>query len=78
VAATMLFILPKYKDKHDISRLNIEMREKRRIDSFIRKPEPTKVAILKKYAFQNLQQLPVKNIQKYFDLNLEEIKTIQK
>ncbi len=74
----MLFILPKYKDKHDISRLNIEMREKRRIDSFIRKPEPTKVAILKKYAFQNLQQLPVKNIQKYFDLNLEEIKTIQK
>lgn len=74
----MLFILPKYKDKHDISRLNIEMREKRRIDSFIRKPEPTKVAILKKYAFQNLQRLPVKNIQKYFDLNLEEIKTIQK
>lgn len=78
VAATMLFVLPKYKGKHDISRLNIEMREKQRTDSFIRKPEPAKVAILKKYAFQNLQRLPVKNIQKYFGLNLEEIKTIQK
>ncbi len=78
VAATMLFVLPKYKDKHDISKSNTEIREKQRIDSFIRKPEASKVAILKKYAFQNLQQLPVKNIQKYFGLNLEEIRTIQK
>lgn len=78
VAATMLFILPKYKNEYNVSEPSVEMGDKQRIDSFIRKPKPTKVTILKKHAFQNLRQLPVKNIQKYLGLNLEEIKEIQK
>lgn len=78
VAATMMFILPKYKDEYSISKPSAEIGDKQRIDSFIRKPEPAKIAILKKYAFQNLQQLPMKNIQEYLGLNLEEIKEIQK
>lgn len=78
VAATMPFILPKYKSEYNVSKPSAETREKQRIDFFIRKPEPAKVAILKKYAFQNLQQLPVENIQKYSGLNLEKIKEIQK
>lgn len=78
VAATTLFILPKYKNEYNVSRLSAEIGDKQRIDSFIRKPEPAKLAILKKNAFQNLQQLSVENIQKYLGLNLEEIKKIQK
>ncbi|MBI5071683.1 coenzyme F420-0:L-glutamate ligase [Candidatus Falkowbacteria bacterium] len=78
VVATMLFILPKYKNEYNISKSNAGIGDKQRIDSFIRKPEPARVAILKKYAVHNLQKLPLKNIQKYLGLNLEEIKEIRK
>lgn len=78
VVATMLFILPKYKNEYNISKSNAGIGDKQRIDSFIRKPEPARVMILKKYAVHNLQKLPLKNIQKYLGLNLEEIKEIRK
>jgi len=78
VAATMFFVLSKYKNRSITSKMSIEEKSKQRIDSFTRKPKPAKVAILKKYAFQNLQNLPAKNIKKYFGLDPEEIKEVQK
>lgn len=76
VAATMLFVLPKYKNK--ISNSNVETKDGQRIDDFIRKPEAARIAFLKKHAFQNLQQLPEKNIQEYLGLSSQRITEIKK
>lgn len=76
VAATMLFVLPKYKNK--ISDSYVETKDGQRIDDFIRKPETAKITFLKKYAFQNLQQLPEKNIQEYLGLSSQRITEIKK
>jgi len=78
VAATILFVLSKYKDKISISKPNTEIGDEQRTDSFIRKPEHAKIENLKKHAFQSLQKLPVKNIQKYLGLNSEKVKEVQK
>lgn len=78
VAATMIFVLPQYKDQRNISKLSTAIESRQRIDSFIRKPDTTKIAALKKYAFQGLQQLPTANIQKYFGLDLEMIEAVKK
>jgi len=51
VAATMFFVLSKYKNKNIASEMSIKECNKQRIDLFIRKPEPAKVTILKKYSF---------------------------
>ncbi len=76
VASTMLFVLPKYKNK--ISNLHVETKDGQRIDDFIRKPEAARIAFLKKHAFQNLQQLPEKNIQEYLGLSSRKITEIKK
>ncbi len=78
VAATTLFVLSKYKDKNSILKSNAEIGDEQRTDSFIRKPEHAKIENLKKHAFQSLQKLPVKNIQKYLGLNFEKVKEVQK
>lgn len=76
VATTMLFVLPKYKNR--VSDSHVETKDEHRIDDFIRKPEATRVAFLKKHAFQNLQQLPEKNIQEYLGLSSQRITEIKK
>jgi len=76
VAATMLFVLPKYKNK--ISDLHVETKDGQRIDDFIRKPEAARIAFLKKHAFQNLQQLPERNIQEYLGLSSQRTTEIKK
>ena len=76
VATTMLFVLPKYKKW--ISNLNVETKVGRRTDEFIRKPEATRIAFLKKHAFQNLQEIPEKNIQEYLGLSSQRIIEIKK
>jgi len=78
VAVTMFFVLSKYKNKYITSKIEVTKDEKQRIDSFVQKPEFAKIAILKKYAFQNLQVLASRNIQKYLGLGPEEVKMIQK
>ena len=78
VAVTMFFVLSKYKNKYITSKIEVTKDEKQRIDSFLQKPEFAKIAILKKYAFQNLQVLASRNIQKYLGLGPEEVKMIQK
>ena len=77
VAATMIFVLPQYKDQRNISKSSSAIENRQRIDSFIRRPDQTKVAFLKKYAFQGLQQLPTANIQKYFSSDLEMIEAVK-
>jgi len=76
VATTMLFVLPKYKKW--ISNSNVETKVVRRTDDFIRKPETTRIAFLKKHAFQNLQKIPEKNIQEYLGLSSQRITEIKK
>jgi len=78
VAATTLFVLSKYKDKVNVLKLDTKIEDKQRTDSFVRKPEHTKIENLKKHAIQSLQKLPFKNTQKYLGLNLEKVKEIQK
>jgi len=78
VAATTLFVLSKYRDKNSILKPNAEIGDEQRTDSFIRKPEHAKIENLKKHAFQSLQKLSIKNIQKYLGLNLEKVKEVQK
>lgn len=76
VAATMLFVLPKYKNKASDS--HVETKDGQRIDDFIRKPGAAKIAFLKKHAFQSLRQLPDKKIQRYLGLNIERLAEIKK
>lgn len=76
VATTMLFVLPKYKNR--ISNSHIETKDGQRIDDFIRKPDAARIAFLKEHAFQNLQQLPKKNIQEYLGLSSQRITEIKK
>ena len=78
VAATMIFVLPQYKNKRDVSTLDSVIARYRRIDSFIRKPDPQKTSALRKYIFQSLKQPPTKNIKKYFSLGLKKIETFKK
>lgn len=77
VAATMIFVLPQYKDQRNISKLSATIENRQRIDSFIRKPDQTKIGALKKYALQGLQQLSIANIQKYFGLDLKMIEAVK-
>lgn len=77
VAATMFFVLSKYKNKNNAFKLGATTKHKARIDSFIRKPELTKIETLKQYAAQELQKLPKKDIQKYLGLDTSEITRIQ-
>lgn len=78
VAATMIFVLSQYKDQQNILKLSTVIKNRQRIDSFIRKPDQTKIVFLKKHAFQNLQHLSTESIQKYFGLDLKWIKTVKK
>ena len=77
VAATMFFVLPKYKNKDSASKLGATAKHKARIDSFIRKPELTKIETLKQYATQGLQKLPKRDTQKYLGLDISEVTRIQ-
>lgn len=77
VAATMFFVLSKYKNKNSVFKLGATTKHKARIDSFIRKPELTKIETLKQYVAQELQKLPKKDIQKYLGLDISEITRIQ-
>lgn len=77
VAATMLFVLPKYKNKGSIPKLGATAEHKARIDSFIRKPELTKIETLKQYAVQELRKLPKRDIQKYLGLGTSDMTRIR-
>ncbi len=77
VAATTFFVLSRYKNKYTISKPNTKEKEKQRIDSFTRRPELVKIKNLKKYAFQNLQRLPVKDIEKYLGLDATTLRKIK-
>jgi coenzyme F420-0:L-glutamate ligase/coenzyme F420-1:gamma-L-glutamate ligase len=77
VAATTFFVLSKYKNKNNVFKLDAALKHKARIDFFIRKPEITKVEMLKQYAVQKLKKLPKKNIQKYLGLDTSEIMRLQ-
>lgn len=79
VAATTLFILSKskYRDVYNVSKSSIKTNHKARVDSFIRKPERSKIEALQKYAFQKLKKLPTENVQKYLGLSLKEMRGIQ-
>ena len=77
VAATIFFVLSKYKNKHSAPKLGATTKYKTRIDSFIRKPKLTKIKTLKQYAIQELQKLPKREIRKYLGLDISEITRIQ-
>jgi len=77
VAATMFFVLSNYKNKYSAPKLGAIAKHKTRIDSFIRKPELTKIETLKQYAAQELQKLLKGDIQKYLGLDISEITRIQ-
>ena len=76
VAATMLFVLSKYKDGS--INMNVEIKNEHRIDDFIRKPEVDRIIFLKKHAFQSLRQLSEKNIQEYLGMSPQRITEIKK
>lgn len=77
VMATMLFVLSKYKNKGSTPKLDTTTKHKARIDSFIRKPELTKIETLKQYAVQELRKLPKRDIQKYLGLDISEITRVR-
>lgn len=78
VAATMLYVLPQYKRHQKLSHRKITLKNIKRIDDFIRKPNRSKIIFLEEYAFRSLGQLPVKEIRKYLEVNPEEVKFISK
>lgn len=76
VATTMIFVLSQYKSRRDIFKTETVLKSKQRIDTFIRKPDQTKIVSLRKYALQNLRKLPPGNIHKYLGLSIEKIESI--
>ncbi|HMP27384.1 MAG TPA: glycosyltransferase [Oligoflexia bacterium] len=72
VASTMLFVLSKYKNKDGTSKLDNTAKHQVRIDSFIRKPELTKIRSLKQYSIQKLQKVSKKKLADYLGLDVSE------
>jgi len=78
VATTMLFVLSQYTKQKNTLKSGAVIESKKRIDSFVRKPDQTKIVSLKKYALQNLGQLSSRIIDKYLGLSFEKVKLMQK
>ncbi len=78
VARTMLCVLSQYKTRQKLSYQRIKPKKSKRTDDFIRKPDKLKILFLRNYAFRDLGQSSVKEIQKYFGVSPEEIRSILK